>query len=118
MPEFLYQYRREQRAEFVIEAENAAAAEKLAEAHIKKPGLHHLIWDDSDDGELELLEGPDPRQLSLRGMDLAVHAAARRLLCFDCDHRFQGEPNTACPLCGGPSEPVKQALAKSREATS
>jgi len=37
--------------------------------------------------------------------NLAVHAAARRLLCFECDHRFKAEPNTICPLCGGPSEP-------------
>ncbi len=56
--DYLFQYRREQRAEFTIQAASLEEAEKLAENHIGSLSL--ISKDDSSDdpGELECVEEP------------------------------------------------------------
>ncbi len=56
MPDFLYQYRREQRNEFTITALTEEEAEKRANAHIQTLKLSSPDDTSDDPGELELLE--------------------------------------------------------------
>lgn len=56
MPTFLYQYRREQRAEFEIESDCEKLADALADEHIQTLELDSRDDTSDDPGELELLE--------------------------------------------------------------
>ena len=56
MPEFLYQYRREQRTEFSITADTQEEADDQADDHIQTLDLTSKDDSSDDPGELEMLE--------------------------------------------------------------
>jgi hypothetical protein len=56
MPEFYYQFRREQRSEFTITADTQEEADEQADDHIQTLDLTSKCDCSDDPGELELLE--------------------------------------------------------------
>ena len=56
MPEYRYQYRREQRVDFTIIADDEEASAPLAAAHAEKFDLSSADDESDDPGELELLD--------------------------------------------------------------
>lgn len=81
MPTYLYQFRREQRAEFEIEAESQEEADKLAETRAAMLDLSSKDDTSDDKGELELLEThPTTAEYAEEGeMEMDYNADRREL---------------------------------------
>jgi len=83
-----------------MQIERWHSPEDDGDAHIGTLGHGTTIY-----GALAAARPLHPPTLLQQGLD---REPMEDVICFDCDHRFKGEPNTICPLCGGPSEPGKE----------
>ncbi len=104
MPDFQFQYRREQRVDFEVTAKDADSANQLGAKMVESFDLDSPDDASDDRGELELIENEEPDD----DRDLDV--------CPNCGSRntFHGQGFSECYDCGKPYNQVREDTAAAR----